>query len=100
MRMASLGALYSIAMAAAGQWASNVVHLAIPLSSILFAGHVVESVYWTTIHGETLVLDKNTELRLSSILLPYEVYGYMFFASRSTVVQCQDGMLRIAFLHG
>jgi hypothetical protein len=59
-----------------------------------------KSVYWTNIHGEILVLDKNTkDLRLSSILLLYEVYGYMFFASRSMVVQCQDGMLCIAFLH-
>jgi hypothetical protein len=48
---------------------SKTVNLANLPSSIFFAGHAVESVYWTTIGGDLLVLDKDAaELNMYFIL--------------------------------
>ncbi|XP_071677075.1 uncharacterized protein [Lolium perenne] len=65
-------------------------------SCILFAGHVAESVYWTTDGAEILVLDKDTmELKLS-ILFP--LYACYVVCSMSGFVRCHDGTVRIVLL--
>ncbi|CAM0950976.1 unnamed protein product [Alopecurus aequalis] len=77
---------------------SKVVKLATHPSCIVFAGHVAESVYWATTRRKILVLDKDAaELKLSSVLCSGHPYVNVVF-SRSGIVRCHDGTVRIALL--